>query len=116
MKLTRRELGRLAITALPAASLFPAAAAAAQNATKPNSKFAGVQVGMNVPYNFGGRDMDPDELLSRCLKLNVNALELRSQPVEAFLGSPGANGRKATPEEMRKWRTSVAVRRALAST
>jgi sugar phosphate isomerase/epimerase len=111
MKLTRRELGRLAITALPAASLFRSAAAA-QPANKPNSKFAGVQVGMNVPYNFGGRDMDPDELLSRCLKLNVSALELRSQPVEAFLGSPGANGRKATPEEMRKWRTSVAVSRA----
>jgi sugar phosphate isomerase/epimerase len=114
MKLTRRDLGRLAMTALPAASWFATPANALQNAGKPNSKFAGVQVGMNVPYNFGGREMDPDEVLSRCLKLNVSALELRSQPVEAFLGSPGANGRKATPEEMRKWRASAPVSRAAA--
>ena len=113
MKLTRRELGRLAMT-IPAAGLLPASGHAAQSAAKPNSKFAGVQVGLNVPYNFGGRDMDPDEVLSRCLKLNVNALELRSQPVEAFLGSPGANGQKVMPEEMRKWRASVQIDRAAA--
>jgi sugar phosphate isomerase/epimerase len=112
MKLTRRELGRLAMTALPAASWWPTPADARQNTAKPNSKFAGVQVAMNVPYNFGGREMDPDEVLRRCLALNVSALELRSQPVEAFLGSPGANGRKATPDEMRRWRTSVEVSRA----
>ncbi len=111
MKLTRRELGRLAMT-IPAAGLLPASSVAAQSRAKPNSKFAGVQVGLNVPYNFGGRDMNPDEVLSRCLQLNVNALELRSQPVEVFLGSPAANGQKPTPEEMRKWRTSVQVNRA----
>ena len=61
---------------------------------KPNSKVAGVQIGMNVPYNFGGRDMNPDELLDRILKLNVNAVEMRSQPVENFLGLPAANGQK----------------------
>ena len=112
MHLTRRELGGLAIALVPA-GLLPARLAA-QGARKPNSKFAGVQVGLNVPYNFGGREMDPDEVLSRCLTLNVNALELRSQPVEAFLGSPGSNGRKATPDEMTKWRTSVQVDRAAA--
>ena len=110
MRLTRRELGKLAMT-IPAAGLLPASALAAQSGAKPNSKFAGVQVGLNVPYNFGGREMNPDEVLSRCLKLNVNALELRSQPVEAFLGSPGASGQKATPEEMRKWRASVQMNR-----
>ena len=112
MHLTRRELGHLAVALVPA-GLLPARLAA-QGARKPDSKFAGVQVGLNVPYNFGGREMDPDEVLSRCLTLNVNALELRSQPVEAFLGSPGSNGRKATPDEMTKWRTSVQVDRAAA--
>jgi sugar phosphate isomerase/epimerase len=73
--------------------------------------FAGVQVGMNVPYNFGGRDMDPDELLQRCIQLNISALELRSQPVETFLGSPAALGKKVSAEELRKWRTSVAMDR-----
>jgi hypothetical protein len=113
MKLTRRELGRLAMTAIPAAGLLPKALLSAQSA-KPNSKFAGVQVGLNVPYNFGGRDMNMDELLGRCVTLNVNALELRSQPVESFLGSPAANGQKAPPEELRKWRASVPVERAAA--
>ena len=54
-----------------------------------------MQIGLNVPYNFGGRDMNADELLDRCLKLNINAVEMRSQPVENFLGSPAANGQKA---------------------
>jgi sugar phosphate isomerase/epimerase len=70
-----------------------------------------VQIGLNVPYNFGGRDMNPDEVLDRCLKLNVSAVELRSQPVEGFLGSPAANGQKVPPEDMRKWRASVAMDR-----
>lgn len=84
--------------------------ASAQTA-KPNSKFAGVQVGMNVPYNFGGRDMPADEVLTRLLALNVNAVELRSQPVESFLGSPAANGQKADPAAVSKWRTTVPMDR-----
>jgi sugar phosphate isomerase/epimerase len=112
MNLTRRELGKLAISAIPSAGfLTRTTPALAQRAAKPNSKFAGVQVGLNVPYNFGGREMDPDEVLKRCLALNISAVELRSQPVEQFLGSPAANGRKAPPEELRKWRGSVSMDR-----
>jgi sugar phosphate isomerase/epimerase len=75
----RREAGKLAISAL---GLF------ALPQGKPNSKWAGVQVGLNVPYNFGSRTMNADEVIERTLRLGVNALELRSQPVEEFLGSP----------------------------
>jgi sugar phosphate isomerase/epimerase len=75
---------------------------------------AGVQIGLNVPYNFGGRDMNPDELLDRVVKLNVNAVEMRSQPVENFLGSPAANGQKAEAEAMRNWRASVSMDRVAA--
>jgi sugar phosphate isomerase/epimerase len=121
MTYTRRELARLALTALPAAKLIGLpCAVTAQTApglragTKPNSKFAGVQVGMNVPYNFGGRDMNPDELLSRCLTLNVSALELRSQPVETFLGSPAADGKKIPADELKKWRSTVSMDRVKA--
>lgn len=108
---TRRELGKLALTALPAANLLamPPWARAQRPGAKPNSKFASVQVGMNVPYNFGGRDMNADELLDRCLKLGVSAVEMRSQPVESFLGSPAAAGQKATAEQMRTWRASVSM-------
>ena len=125
MKLTRRDLGKLAAaaaipgaglfnavraqTALPAPELFNALRA--QPGAKPNSKFAGVQVGLNVPYNFGGRDMHPDEQLDRILKLNVSAIEMRSQPVETYLGSPAANGQKADAETMRKWRAGISSAR-----
>src|SRR5260221_12068207 len=122
MTYTRRELARLALTAFPAAKLiglpWPVSAEPAQApqraAAKPNSKFAGVQVGMNVPYNFGGRDMNPDELLTRCVQLNVSALELRSQPVENFLGSPAADGKKIPAEELKKWRSTVSMDRVKA--
>jgi sugar phosphate isomerase/epimerase len=107
MKYTRREIGKFALLA-PLAALAPRGLYAA---AKPNSKFAGVQLGMNVPYNFGGRDMDPDELLQRCLQLNVSALELRSQPVETFLGSPAAGGKQASAEVLRKWRATVSMDR-----
>jgi sugar phosphate isomerase/epimerase len=114
MKLTRRDLGKLAAAAIPGAELFAASQAWAQRTAKPNSKVAGVQIGLNVPYNFGGRDMNPDELLERILKMNVNAVEMRSQPVETFLGSPAANGQKADAETMRKWRASVSMDRVAA--
>ncbi len=115
MKLTRRDLGKLAAAAIPGTGLLAAPWQAwAQRAAKPNSKVAGVQIGLNVPYNFGGRDMNADELLDRIVKLNVNAVEMRSQPVETFLGSPAANGQKADAETMRKWRASVSMNRVAA--
>jgi len=80
MLITRRDLGKLALAAVPGVRLLAA--------TKPDSKVAGVQIGLNVPYNFGARMMDGDEVLRRCLDLGVSGVELRSQPVEAFAGKP----------------------------
>lgn len=113
---TRRELAKLALTALPAANLlsFPSPVLAQRGGPKPNSTFAGVQVGMNVPYNFGGRDMNPDELLGRIVQLGVSGVELRSQPVENFLGSPAADGKKVPAAEMKKWRSTVSMDRVKA--
>jgi hypothetical protein len=115
MRLTRRDLGKLAAAAIPGTGLLGAPWHAwAQGGTKPNSNVAGVQIGLNVPYNFGGRDMNPDELLDRIVQLNVNAVEMRSQPVENFLGSPGANGQKVEADVMRKWRSTVSMDRVAA--
>jgi sugar phosphate isomerase/epimerase len=129
MLYTRRELGRLALAGLPAAGVLrqSRAASGAPLVGKPNSKWAGVQVGMNIPYNFGLTPvLSADEILERCVQLGVSGLELRSQPVEAFLGVPAsavaaarAAGGRATPspeqlasrsaavEELRKWRASA---------
>jgi sugar phosphate isomerase/epimerase len=132
MLYTRREIGKLALAGLPAAGLIGHAAPgiASTAAGKPDSKWAGVQVGLNVPFDFGNNNMTGDETLQRCLQLGTSAIELRSQPVELFLGAPVAtamaggagrggrrggtpltpeqqSARKAAAEELRKWRASV---------
>src|SRR5258708_7451624 len=121
MDYTRRELGRLMFGSLPFATLLPRMAAAgtrpvwsALSAT-PNSTFAGVTVGMNVPYNFGMRTMPVDEVIARTAQLNVSGVELRSQPIELFMGAPmsvlepgrdRAAQQKAI-EDLRAWRLNA---------
>ena len=83
---TRRELGKLALAALPAAHVLRETALFGQS--KPNSKVRGVLIGMNVPYNFGGRSAPIDEIIQKCVQLGVSGVELRTQPVEAYLGLP----------------------------
>ena len=128
---TRRDMGRLALTAVPAARLL----------AKPNSKFGGVQIGINAPYSYKNMAMSADDILKTTVQLGLSAVELRTQPVEAFLGSPaaarggavpgGARGgagapaggrggrapltpeqeaaQRAAAEELRKWRLSLSV-------
>jgi sugar phosphate isomerase/epimerase len=78
MNLTRRDLGKLALAALPASRL-PA---------KTNSKFGGVQIGINAPYSFHGLYNSGDECLDVMVKLNLSSVELRAQPIEQFMGAP----------------------------
>ena len=125
---TRRQFTRLALAALPATHVLGAPALAFQS--KPDSKVRGVTIGMNVPYNFGGRTAPIDDIIKNCTALGVSGVELRTQPVEAALGLPealvtaatGRGGRGApppTPEQLaaRKaaaadintWRLSLAM-------
>jgi sugar phosphate isomerase/epimerase len=119
MTFTRRDIGKLAIAAFPATMLL----------AKPNSKFGGVQVGINIPYSYGNNYLSADETLNNTVKLGLSAVELRTQPIESFLGSPepppapaagrgrgsGAPtpeqlaARAAAAEELRKWRLSRTV-------
>ena len=90
MGYSRREFARLALAGVPATA-FWLKSDSMLAAAKPNSKWAGVQVGMNAPYNFGTGNYTPgDEVLQKCVDLGVSAVELRAQPVELFLGSPAA--------------------------
>jgi len=125
MSITRREFGRLAIAAIPAVSFLPEIGrSATSSAQRPDSTIAGVQIGLNVPYSFGNNAMDADEVLQKCVQLGVSALELRSQPVEGFLGVPAdllarSSGRASTPdadaakkaalERLRTWRVGVSM-------
>jgi hypothetical protein len=48
---TRRDVGRIALAGLPAAGLL--------SASKPNSEFGGVQIGVIAPYSFLENDRLP---------------------------------------------------------
>ena len=87
---TRREWGKLAVAGVPAAtSLLNLRPALAAPSAKPGSTWAGVQVGMNVPYNFGTRTtMSAEDVLEKCIQLGVSVVELRAQPIEKSLGLP----------------------------
>ncbi|MDR3718736.1 MAG: sugar phosphate isomerase/epimerase [Bryobacteraceae bacterium] len=104
MNLTRRDLAKLALAALPAPALF----------AKPNSKFGGVQIGINAPYSFHGLPDDAGSVLKDLIQLDLSAVELRSQPVEQAFGAPVApRGLNLTPEQkavadaLQKWRLSA---------
>ena len=86
----RRELGRMALAGVPgAALLLELTPAFAGPSSKPSSTWAGVQVGMNVPYNFGTRTtMSAEDVLEKCIQLGVGTVELRAQPIEKSLGLP----------------------------
>jgi len=115
MTYTRREIGQLALTMIPAARILGDVSLFAQ--AKPNSKVNGVQIGLNVPYSFGGRNMEADELLKKCVDVGVSALELRSQPIETFMGAPKelVDGRGTDPavmEALTKWRLAAPMDKA----
>jgi sugar phosphate isomerase/epimerase len=84
---TRRQFGKAALSAFPIAGVLESNVVLAGQ-SRPNSRVRGVMIGMNVPYNFGGRSGSVDEIIQNCAQLGISGLELRSQPVEAFLGVP----------------------------
>ncbi len=113
---TRREFAKLALAALPGAALLSKVnpLGAAETSAKPNSKVAGVQIGLNVPYSFANPIMSGDDILKNCLQLGLSGVELRTQPVEAFLGLPPIDTAKSKAEnaqELRDWRKSVSLDR-----
>lgn len=125
---TRREFTKRAFLAIPAAAwgLSASSARAGQPApvARPDSRVAGVQLGLNVPYSFANERMSGDEILARCVQLGLSGVELRTQPVEAFLGAPPdllfpkTSSSTATPAErahsLEQWRKSADLRRITA--
>jgi sugar phosphate isomerase/epimerase len=127
MAITRREFGRVTLAGAPAVSMLlqgSLSEAFAAEAPGSISRWAGVQVGLNVPYSLGtGNNIAAEDLLKRVVEVGVGGLELRAQPVEHFLGSPtiraAAEAAKApnppkpvppTPEQkadIRKWRLAA---------
>lgn len=87
MNYSRRDFNKLAFSALPAMGFSSLSLA------KPNSKFGGVQIGIIAPYSFRGMPASADDLLRYLLQLGINAVEMQSEPVEAYAGAPAPQGR-----------------------
>ena len=84
MDLTRRDLGKLALAAIPASRLL----------AKPNSNFDGVQVGV-ITYSY--RSMpganDAEALLKYIVDSGISGIELMGPAAEIYAGSPASAGR-----------------------
>jgi len=83
--LTRRDLGKLALAAIPASRVLLA---------KPNSNFDGVQVGV-ITYSY--RSMpganDAEALLKYIVDSGISGIELMGPAAEIYAGSPAPAGR-----------------------
>ena len=91
MRYTRREFGKLALAGLPAAALLETPLLALQ--AKPNSKIAGVQIGV-ITYSYRSMpDQTAEATLKYILDSGLSATELMDGPVENFLGRPAPAGR-----------------------
>jgi sugar phosphate isomerase/epimerase len=101
MSFTRRDLGRMALAALPASLL-----------AKPDSRWGGVQIGINVPYSYRGLPGSAEDVLVMTSGLGLSAVELRSQPVEAFFGAPDSakiGGANAGSVPLENWRLAASI-------
>lgn len=84
MDITRRDLGKLALAAIPASRLL----------ARPNSNFDGVQVGV-ITYSY--RSMaganDAEALLKYIVDSGISGIELMGPAAEIYAGSPAPAGR-----------------------
>lgn len=130
MRYTRRDLGKLALSAMPAvAMLGPAVTALAQASAKPNSTINGINLG-TITYSYRSMpDQSAAAILRYVVDSGISRIEFMGGPVEAFAGAPpagafrgaGRGGPPPTPEQqaaqreaaekLRAWRTSVSMDR-----
>src|SRR3954464_9425254 len=96
---TRRDLGKLALAAVPAATVVARRAELFAFQAKPNSLLGGVPFGVFAPYRFGPEASDLEGTLKALVKFGVSYTEISNAVVERYLGAPqaAAAGRGAAP-------------------
>ena len=128
MRYTRREVGKLALSAVPAASLFVRPLSLMAQG-RPDSTINGVRVGA-ITYSYRTMaDQSAEAMLRYVVDSGISQIEFMGGPVEAFAGAPqapgGGGGRRGgqppTPEQqaaqreaadkLKAWRTSVSMDR-----
>src|SRR3954471_11098668 len=113
MRYTRRDFGKLALGAVPAAALLnrPFTASAA---SKPNSLVNGVHVS-TITYSYRSMpDQSAEAILRYVVDSGISAIEFMGGPVEAFAGAPqvprggaGRGGAQPTPEQVAAQREAM---------
>src|SRR6476619_2525111 len=88
MLYTRRDFGKLALGALPAAVLLNRPSATFAAGAKPNSVINGVHIGA-ITYSYRSMpDQSADAILRYVVDSGISAIEFMGGPVEAFAGAP----------------------------
>lgn len=99
MSYTRRDLGKIALAAIPFA----------RGQAKINSKFGGVQIGA-ITYSFRDSTNELDAIIKAMAQLGLGEAELTSDHAEAAAGAPiQARSARGRNEDLRKWRLSVSM-------
>lgn len=91
--LSRRDFGKLAFAAFPAAALAGGADWAVGRQEVPNSLWGGVPFGIFAPYRFGPEASDLEGALNAIVKFGVSYTELSNALVERYVGAPQSAGR-----------------------
>src|SRR5438128_9182163 len=91
MAYTRREFGKLAVAALPAAAVVRAESIFGAFAdAKPNSLIDGVQIG-TITYSYRSMpDQSAEATLKYIVESGISAVEQMGGPVESFAGAPSS--------------------------
>jgi sugar phosphate isomerase/epimerase len=96
MSITRRDLGKFALAMLSSAKIW----------AKPNSTFAGVEIGIIIsPTNFRDIPLRADQVLNNLVQLGIGGIEMQDIRVESYAGAPAA----ARQEELKQWRLSASM-------
>src|SRR6478609_3503451 len=91
-QVSRRDFGKIALAAFPAAALAGGVRSAFAVQGKPDSLWGGVPFGIFAPYRFGPEASDLDGALNTLIKLGVSYTELGNAVVERYVGAPQAAG------------------------
>jgi sugar phosphate isomerase/epimerase len=89
---SRRDFGRLALAAFPAAAVGGRLHSALAFQEKPDSLWGGIPFGIFAPYRFGPEAADLDGALNALVKLGVSYTELTAAVVERYAGAPQSTG------------------------
>jgi sugar phosphate isomerase/epimerase len=124
--LSRREFmgGAAALAASAMMNRYALAGMGGTPASKPNSNFNGVQIGV-ITYSFRSMPGTAEDLLKYLVQCGISSIELMGEPAEQFAGIPIGGGgprprrgqmtdeqrkaRQQRQEEILNWRLSVSM-------